>query len=150
MECDKMAEYLQTRHVPTKDILRESESKDTISNIYYLKRQVFQPKGLKNLLFIAAEARLPRIEFLCKRILGPTYKLRFEAVTHTQGEVSPNEKQTLAKQAAFLAPMKDGDDTWLDNQFYIGPYYAAVRARVIERAALEPLLYLADPPWPTA
>ncbi len=149
-ECDKMADYLLAKDIPADAILRESESKDTISNIYYLKRRVFQPKGLRSLLFIAAEPRLLRIEFLCRRILGSTYAPYFEAVAYGPDEVSPNEQHTLAKQAAFLAPMKDGDDKWLDGKFYVGPYYDAVRDRVVERATHEPLLYLADPPWPSA
>jgi|GEM_PF-1169314 uncharacterized SAM-binding protein YcdF (DUF218 family) len=149
-ECEKMADYLLAKGIPDNAILRESESKDTISNIYYLKRQIFESKGLRSLLFIAAEPRLPRIEFLCQRILGPTYSLHFEAVAYAQDEVSPNEQRTLTKQTAFLAPMKDGDDAWLDGKFYVGPYYDAVRNRVIERAAHEPLLYLANPPWSAA
>ena len=149
-ESDKMADYLIAKGIPSQAILRESESKDTISNIYYLKRKIFKPMGLINLLFIAAEPRLQRIEFLCQKILGPDYELRYEAVNFAPDEVSLNEKLTLARQAAFLKPMTAGNDKWLDGKFYTGPYYNNVRKRVLKRASTEPLIYLANPQRPTA
>ncbi|MDQ3094294.1 MAG: YdcF family protein [bacterium] len=146
-ECDKMAEYLLRKCIPNDAILRESESKDTISNIYNLKRQVFVPNALRNLLFVAAEPRLERIKFLSQKILGSEYSLDFEPVTYKPEEVSQNEQRTFAEQDAFLAPMKNGDDAWLDGRFYTDPYYDAVKNRVVERAVDEPLLYLANPAW---
>ncbi|MDQ2973419.1 MAG: YdcF family protein [bacterium] len=146
-ECDKMAKYLLTNCIPDDAIQRESESKDTISNIYYLKRQILMPRELRNLLFIAAESRLERIKFLCERILGSEYRLDFEPVEYKPEEVSQNEQLTFAEQSDFLAPMKDGDDAWLEGKFYDDPYYVAVKNRVVERAADEPLLYLANPAW---
>lgn len=146
-ECDAMANYLKLLGIADDYILREAESKDTISNLYYLKRQIFEPKNLKKLHFITAEGRVTRVKFLCDRILGPDYALSFEGVAHAPEEISANEARTLDKQRAFLAPMKDGDDAWLDNKFYNDPYYKAVKQRVRERAAGEPFIHLADPPW---
>lgn len=142
-ECDAMADYLLSKGVPDSAILRESESKDTISNLYYLKQQILLPKSLKTLHFIAAEARLNRIEILSKRILGSDFALSFEGVPYMPGEVSLNESQTLKLQTEFLAPMKDGDESWLDSKFYDDPFYEAVKARAKAGAASEPFLNLA-------
>jgi uncharacterized SAM-binding protein YcdF (DUF218 family) len=146
-ECEAMADYLIEHGVPDTAILRETESQDTISNLYYLKQLVFEPNDIHRLLFIAAEARLERIMFLAQRILGPDYEIATKGVAYDPADVSPHEKRTLAKQAAFLAPMQDGDDHWLDGKFYTDPFYDTVRARVIERAAQEPFLHLSHPPY---
>ena len=142
-ECDAMAEYLQALDIPDEAILREAVSKDTISNLYYLKRQIFEPKAAKNLLFIAAEPRLERIKFLCKRILGPDYFIACEGVGLFPDEAYSNEAFTLKTQSEFLEPMRDSDDSWLDGKFYDDPFYEAVRIRVEADAANEPFLQLA-------
>lgn len=143
-EAQAMADYLKAK-VPDQSILQESESKDTISNLYFLKRQIFEPYQLHDLHFVAAEGRLHRIKFLCRRILGPDYRCTFEGVGHGPGEVSRNEARTLRIQREFLAPMQDGEDKWLDGKFFDDPFYAKVRARVIRRAQLEPFLRYAKP-----
>lgn len=144
-ECDAMADYLLQRGVPAKTLYREGDSQDSISNFYYLKRQVCIPRRLRRLHFIAAEARLPRIAFLATRILGAGYTVSFEGVAYDPVQVSPNESRTLCKQATFLEPMLPGDDSWLDGRFYDDPFYQAVQARVRERAHLEPFIHLAEP-----
>lgn len=146
-ECDAMAEYLLKNGVPDSAILREDESKDLISNFYYVKRLVLKPNKLTRLHFIAAEARLKRIAVLSGRILGPDYTCSFEGVDYDPADVSPNEVRTLRKQTEFLKPMADGDDDWLTGKFFDDPFYQQVKQRVRERAANEPFLHLADPKW---
>jgi uncharacterized SAM-binding protein YcdF (DUF218 family) len=143
-ECAAMANFLIEDGIPKELILQEAESKDTISNIYYLKRNVLKPNKLKKLHFISANERLSRVAFLCMRILGPKYDCTFEPVSAKPGEVSPNEARTLKTQAAFLKPMTDGDDAWLDERFFNDPFYDQVRARVLGRARLEPFMHLAQ------
>lgn len=138
-ECDAMADYLLDHGIPAKAILREGDSKDTISNLYYLKRQIFKPKSLKTLLFIAAEPRLNRIRFLNEKILGPRYKLDYEGVAYLPGEVSINEGSILKIQTEFLATMADGDDAWLDGKFYEDLFYKRAKDRARERAFFEPV-----------
>lgn len=148
LECNAMADYLAERGVAEAKILRETESKDTISNFYYIKRAILKKyPQIRTLHFIAAEPRLERIAFLCQRILGPDYNCSFEGVAYKEGEVSPNEARTMRVQGEFLAPMQDGEDSWLDGKFFGDPFYDTVRARVIERAANEPFLPLANPKW---
>lgn len=137
-ECDRMAEYLERHGIPPQAILREAESMDAISNLYYLKRHIFEPKAFRRLLFIAAGPRLARIEFLSKRILGPGYSLEYDSIGPRPGIPSESEARRSALQAAFLEPMRDGDDSWLDGRFYTGPYYDNVRTEVMRKADMEP------------
>jgi hypothetical protein len=118
---------------------------DTISNLYYGKKQVFEPHELTKLHFIAAQPRLMRIEWLAHKILGTGYTLSSEGVGYLPEEVSGNEDATFAAQSEFLEPMREGDDAWLDGRFYNGPFYDAVQARVLEAAATEPFIGVAVP-----
>lgn len=142
-ECDAMADYLLMKNVPVKVILKEAESIDTISNLYYLKRQILIPNNFKKLLFIAGNTRLNRIEYLSKKILGPEYECSFEGVAILPSETSNNEAFTFKVQSEFLETMKDGDDSWLDDKFYDAPFYEAIRTRVKTTAADEPFIRLA-------
>lgn len=132
-ECDTMADYLITKGVKPELILKEADSQDTISNLYYMKKQIFKPKSMKKLLFIAAEFRLNRIKFLCDRILGPDYDVDLEGVEALPEEIYPHEAHTLQVQSEFLAPMKNGDDAWLDDKFFTDPYYENLKKRLLAR-----------------
>src|SRR3989344_3060299 len=121
-ECDALAEYLIKEGVPAKSILREGESKDTISNLYYLKTNILIPKKLTNLLFVVAEFRISRLKFLCSRILGSEYSVAFEPIKSQVGSTY-NEPHTLEVQSEFLKPMRSGDHTWLNDKFYTAPMY---------------------------
>jgi hypothetical protein len=132
-ECDGMADYLLQCGVRESSIIREAESKDTISNLYYLKHQLFEPRRTYNLTFPVAGFRAPRLAFLCKRILGSQYRVRIEPVSYESHEIYPNEADTLHRQRDFLRPMRSGDDAWLDGRFFDDPFYAAMAERTRRR-----------------
>lgn len=138
-ECDKMADYLIERGIPEGAIFKEGDSKDTISNLYYLKKNVLGPHKFRNLLVITADFRKARIEFLCQKILGDTYHVTFETVEPDPNEAYAHESDTLIQQQKFLASMRDGDDRYLDGRFFGDPYYDAVSDRLVHRDASEQL-----------
>lgn len=121
-ECDVLAEYLVNKGVPQNKILREGESKDTISNLYFIKTKILIPNGLNKLLFVVADFRIPRLKFLCERILGSEYTIDFEPINSEVGSTY-NEPQTLDIQSKFLKPMRSGDHAWLADKFYEAPIY---------------------------
>jgi|SRR5665213_2357683 len=131
-ECDAMADYLLRKGVPENKILKEGDSKDTPSNLYFLKTEILIPRNLKHVLFVVAEFRIPRLKFLCKRILGPEYTFEFEPI---ECEVGPsyNEPDTWKVQAEFLAPMKDGEHAYLADKFYNAPMYQDIARRDKEK-----------------
>jgi uncharacterized SAM-binding protein YcdF (DUF218 family) len=116
-ECDKMADYLIENGISAEKILKEGDSRDTISNLYYMKNQILRPQHMKQLLFVVAEFRIPRLKLLCKRILGNEYNLEFIPIPCESGNTY-NEPHSTKIQTAFLEPMKDGEDSWLDDKFY--------------------------------
>jgi uncharacterized SAM-binding protein YcdF (DUF218 family) len=121
-ECDALADLLIEEGVDPAKILKENLSRDTISNLYYLKIGWLIPRGMKRLLFVVAEFRIPRLQFLCERILGPEYVVDFEPI---KSEPSPsyNEPRTFQLQKEFLEPMNTGDHEWLSDKFFTAPIY---------------------------
>ncbi len=117
-----MAEYILAKGFPEDKLLLEGDSKDTISNLYYLKKYILIPRGMSKIIFVVASYRVPRLEFLIKRIWGDGYGYRFEEVT-AEPEPGQNETAVMAKQELFLQPMKDGDESWLDDKFYDASIY---------------------------
>lgn len=122
-ECDKMAEYLAQLHVPSEAILREGESKDTVSNLLYTKRQILAPQHMHDVLLITADFRLERLKYLTAKILGPDYNVSFTTVPCQPGEAYPQEPDTLARTRRFLGSMADGDDSYLDDKLFGASYY---------------------------
>jgi uncharacterized SAM-binding protein YcdF (DUF218 family) len=121
-ECDVMADYLISKGLPASKVLREGRSKDAISNLYYLKKDFLLPRDMRRLLFVIAEFRIPRLKFLCNRVLGDGYKVDFDSIPSPPGP-SYDEPRTFKRQKEFLAPMNDGDHNWLDDKFYDAPMY---------------------------
>lgn len=121
-ECDVMADYLHEKGVPAEKLLKEGDSQDTISNLYYLKTEFLIPRGMKRLLFVVADFRIPRLRFLCERILGGEYTFVFEPIASEVG-ATYNEPFTFKIQSEFLAPMKPGDHEWLTGKFFTDPVY---------------------------
>ena len=124
-ECDKMTDLLTALGVKEKMLLRERDSTDTISNLYYVKKQFLIPMKLEKVLFIVAGFRIPRLDFLVRKVLGPAYEVGYKAIDGEEGP-SYNEARTMERTEKFLAPMRDGDHEWLTDKFFGDPFYVSV------------------------
>ena len=135
-ECDSLADILHDLGVDDSKILRESESMDTPSNLYYLKTKIFIPRNMKRILFVVADFRVARLKFLCKRILGPDYFVDFDTIQCDPGPTY-NESNTWKAQEEFLKPMKDGEHTYLADKFFTAPIYDYWRQHDLEKYKIE-------------
>lgn len=122
-ECDEMATYLAAHGVPADALLLEGESKDTISNLFYIKRQILAPRALRRALLITADFREQRIQYLAAKILGPAYTVAYHTVPSAPQERYPHEDETMRRTQQFLGDMPAGEDGFLDGTFYTAPYY---------------------------
>ncbi len=122
-ESDEQERYLISRGCPPSSILKEGESRDTISNLYFLKNLVFKPHSIRRIIFITTAFRIERLSFLCNKVLGKGYQVSFETVPYELGDIYKDEGHTLQKQKEFLAAMDEGDDAWLADKFYDAPMY---------------------------
>lgn len=128
-ESDKQEEDLLSKGCPPEAILKEGESRDTLSNFYYLKNLVFKPNNIRSILIVTTDFRIPRLDFISTKVLGSGYHVEFETVAYKPDETYKNEAHTLEKQQEFLADMKNGDDAWLKDKFYDAPMYQYWKAR---------------------
>jgi hypothetical protein len=132
-EADRMAEYLIAQGVEHSQILREVKSKDTISNLYFIKTEFLIPRQLRMLHFVCADFRLNRIAFLCERILSREYEVTLQGVRSERGEEYPNESHTFCVQREFLAPMLSGEHDWLAGRFYGDAFYERLKLTLMDR-----------------
>ncbi len=136
-EADKEEEYLLSIGCPSEVILKETVSRDTVANFYYLKNLVFIPHNIKNVLLITPEFRVKRLKFLWKKVLGPDYKLDIETIEYEDKDIYKQEAPTLKRQQEWLKDVKDGDDAWFKVKFYDDPYYLLYKKRDQERLKTE-------------
>ncbi|HUC89509.1 MAG TPA: YdcF family protein [Patescibacteria group bacterium] len=122
-ECDKMAEYLISQGVPETVILKEGTSKDTITNILFIKQKILEPHRFRRILLFCASFRKERIAYICQKILGSDYTIEIVTVPEKPKEIYPDEANTLKRTLEFLEPMSEGDDAFLDGRFYEDDFY---------------------------
>jgi hypothetical protein len=159
-ECEVAAAYLITRHhCRPKDISQEDESQDTLQNLERLKRRIFIPKGLdhpssmRDILFVAADHRAERVEWLGGLVLGPDFSITVDdSVPCTDKQAIAHEAFVFAVWRELLKDMTPGDDEWLATQFFDGEMYRFWRVFANEAAAVGKLAieYSVDCPRDTA
>ena len=131
-EAEGMMKYLLASGIPKEKIILEKRSKDTIGNAYYVKKYIVLPRKEKDLIIITSPFHLKRVEFVFKKIFGPSYKLSFlsgiESLPKNQKEkIIEHQKEVLAETKLLLAPMKDGDHHFLYRKIYNLSYYRKTR-----------------------
>lgn len=114
--ADAMKAELMNLGVPEGNIILEDQSYDTIGNIYFSKL-ILKKHHWQNILVITSEFQEKRASYLCKKILGPDYHIKFSITDNglTQEELKQQrkvEKQLLSKIQIFvkLFRFKEGDD----------------------------------------
>lgn len=131
-EAEKMAQYLLSKNIPKKDFFMEKNSQDSISNAYYLKKNIFIPKNESQAVIITSHFHLERVKYIFQKILGPDYKLEFIGLQEhlpqeEEKKVLQRQKELLLKTRLLLAKMKDGDHQFLAGKFYRIKYYREER-----------------------
>lgn len=127
-EAETMSTYLQKSGVPVEKIICEKHSQDTISNAYFLKIEVFMPRGITSAVIITSEFQRERAEYIFGCICGPEYEFTYEAVPE---DMNPSDRERLvhyqrgllSETKKFLGPMKPGDHAYVADKFYTAPYY---------------------------
>jgi hypothetical protein len=114
-EAAAMKEYAESLGVPPEKIIEECDSKDTIGNVYFTKKNIYEPKGWHSLTIVASDEHMSRIEYLFHKIFGPQYSFRFinsERVIddNAYARETIHEQQSMATTKKWLDPLKAGDD----------------------------------------
>ena len=114
-ESTAMKNYAINLGVPADSIIEESKSMDTIGNVYFTKKNVCEPRGWKSLTVVASSEHMPRVEYLFRKIYGPTYTIQFEVSERVIDDAAYakeliHEVSSMAVTQLWLDPIESGDD----------------------------------------
>lgn len=131
-EAEKMAQYVLSKNIDKKDVLLEKNSQDTISNAYYLKKNIFLPKKENQAVIITSHFHLERVKYVFQKIFGPKYRLEFIGLQEhldesSEEKILQRQKELLLKTRIVLAKMKTGNHEFLKGKFYKIKYYREKR-----------------------
>ncbi len=139
-EYELMSDVLHEAGVPQEDVMQETKSQDTPSNLYYLKTDILAPNNIKSVLLMCGSHHEARCRLFAEKILGDDVDWDIET-THSPGsdkpEIVANEKKTLKEYGDWLKPMKPGDHQWLDGKFFEDPFYLKKRERAEKNGSLQ-------------
>ena len=131
-EAKMMKKYLLEKNIPAKDIIPENQSKDTIGNAYYLKKNVIIPRKEKRMIVVTSSFHLRRTKYIFEKLFEPTYRMEFVGVPESftkdlSKKVFEHQKELYEKTVALLSPMKRGDHEFLAHKIYNFKYYREKR-----------------------
>jgi uncharacterized SAM-binding protein YcdF (DUF218 family) len=120
-----MKKYAVSLGVNPQRVLLESDSRDTLANATFTKKQYLVPRKLRNIIVVTSSFHIPRAEYLFRKVLGPDYAITFVSAG---GEVKPErlikEERSLAFGKALLDTAPDGDDDEIRRRMseWLHPY----------------------------
>jgi len=98
------AQYLISKGIPTKKILVETCSYDTIGNGFFARTIHVDTRGFRKLLIITSEFHMPRTESIFKWVFSlPPTSLRYELGFETVSDVGMDEKALKTRKLAEKA-----------------------------------------------
>ena len=76
--ADAMANYLHTKHgIPLENLLRVEQSKDTVGDAIFTRKNIIPQYKLRNLLVITSNYHIKRTKEIFNFVYGNDYKLNF-------------------------------------------------------------------------
>lgn len=128
LESKMMKRYLVDQGVPSKYIITESKSKDSIGNVYYSKRIVRKNPKIKNIIVVCAKQHQPRIKFLFNKFFGPEYSIEYISILANENAKNVlSEEQEISDEKLFLVKVGKGYEKDFTHQLYNSKYYKKSR-----------------------
>lgn len=129
-EAAAMKEALVAMGVPARSITLEEQSRDTLSNAYFVKKMLGTTED--ELVIVTSDFHAERAEYIFQRVFGPHCNIRIEATpSHLPPEeaerITTRQAELLKKTRTMLIGMRPGDETFLEGKFYTDPYYTEER-----------------------
>ena len=114
-EATAMKNYAESLGIAPESIIEESESKDTIGNVYFTKKNICEPKGWHALTIVSSSEHMPRTMYLFNKIYGPSYTFTFVTSERVLSDAayareSAHEEQSMAITKQWLDTLEPGDD----------------------------------------
>lgn len=114
-EARAMREIAIAYGVPKKDIIEETESKDTLGNAYFTKKRICEPNNWYHLTVVASSEHIPRSQYLFDKVYGPAYTVEFVESKRVISDEkfkteTEHEQKSLEIAKQWLDSAQDGDD----------------------------------------
>lgn len=96
-EAEAMRVYALGLGVPADVLLKEGESKDTIGNIFFAKRDFLEKNDWKHVIIVTSDFHLARVKYLQDIVLGPSYDVEYALVP---SDATPEDRVKREAQEA--------------------------------------------------
>jgi hypothetical protein len=129
-EAQVMYNYLLSKGVSQKNIVKEERSLDTIGNVFFLKRDILKKKRINDLVVVTSSFHVPRARIIFSKILGPSYNVSFVSshdffdLLATKLVISGIEKKLTAIIADMLNNIDSGNDKKISSMLKSHPFYS--------------------------
>ena len=109
-EAQAMKDFAISLGVSVNQIFVETESKDTLGNLFFTKQNLLLPLGIKNITIVRGPNQSnERINYLTKKILGDEYEFSLIEPGIERPDEQEREQKSLAVAKKWLDGIVDGD-----------------------------------------
>lgn len=122
-EAQIMKDHAIKLGVPEEDVLMETQSKDTIGNAFFAKKQYLEPNNWKNIIIVSSDFHGERALFIFGKVLGNEYHFQFDGSrsglsAQLMYEKYKKEQTHLFVAKQFFDGIKPGDDEGIKKKLY--------------------------------
>jgi len=119
-EAQAMKQYAESLGVESEDIIEEDKSTHTLANAYFAKKLMCEPNRWLDIIVVASDDHMPRVEYVFKKVFGMKYSFRFEISDRVideqeYAEQLQHEKASMGLTKKWLESVADGDDQTIRN-----------------------------------
>ncbi|MEO7711923.1 MAG: YdcF family protein [Gemmatimonadaceae bacterium] len=113
-EAAAMADYARSMGIPSRALLLEEESRDTIGNAYFVLRRFLEPNDWMSIRVVTSDFHIQRTAWVFQKVLGLGYDVAFSP---SPSELDHNTIAARAREESdistflmdWLGPIQDGD-----------------------------------------
>ena len=111
-EAQAMKDFAVLQGVPAQQIFVETESKDTLGNLFFTKQHLLLPLNIKDISIVRGPNQSnERIDYLARKILGDEYVFTIIEPDVLQPDEQEREQKSLAMAKKWLDAIPNGDMT---------------------------------------
>jgi uncharacterized SAM-binding protein YcdF (DUF218 family) len=109
-EAQAMKDYAVAHGVPSERILTESESRDTLGNVYFSRVNLLDPLNLHVVMVVGTPHHsLARLDYICQKVFGNEVTYEVELQDELARAHEDREAESLKYLQALLNDVADGD-----------------------------------------
>lgn len=109
-EAQGMKDYAISLGAPSDKIFVETESKDTLGNLYFTKQNLLLPLGITDITIVRGPNQSnERISYLADKVLGSEYDYRLIEPDIERPDEQEREQKSLALAKKWLDSIPNGD-----------------------------------------